>query len=65
MRIDRRLLTTQFRSDLKVFWRSPQSRYFTLLLPVVFLVIFAAIFNGTTLVDSNWSRSRPTTCRGS
>ena len=44
--IDRQLLVTQFRADLKIFWRSPQSRYFTLLLPIVFLVIFAAIFNG-------------------
>ena len=49
--IDRQLLVSQFRADLKIFWRSPQSRYFTLLLPVVFLVIFAAIFNGTTVVD--------------
>ncbi len=49
--IDPHLLASQFRADLKVFWRSPQSRYFTLLLPIVFLVIFAAIFNGTTVVD--------------
>lgn len=48
---DRELLTSQFRADLKVFWRNPQSRYFTLLLPIVFLVIFAAIFNGVTVVD--------------
>lgn len=49
--IDRHLLASQFRADLKIFWRSPQSRYFTLLLPIVFLVIFAAIFNGSTVVD--------------
>ena len=49
--IDRHLLATQFRSDLKVFWRNPQSRYFTVLLPIVFLVIFAAIFEGYTVVD--------------
>jgi ABC-2 type transport system permease protein len=41
----------QFRSDLARFWRNPQSRYFTVLLPIVFLVIFAAIFKGTTIVD--------------
>lgn len=41
----------QFRSDLARFWRNPQSRYFTLLLPIVFLVIFATIFKGTTVVD--------------
>jgi len=41
----------QFRSDLARFWRNPQSRYFTLLLPIVFLVIFATIFKGTTVAD--------------
>ena len=49
--IDRHLLATQFRSDLKVFWRNPQSRTFTIALPIVFLVIFAAIFKGSTIVD--------------
>lgn len=48
---DRDLLANQFRVDLKIFWRNPQSRYFTLLLPIVFLVIFAAIFEGVTLVE--------------
>jgi ABC-2 type transport system permease protein len=47
----RELLASQFRADLKIFWRNPQSRYFTLLLPIVFLVIFAAIFTGVTVVD--------------
>ena len=46
-----RLLTLQMHSDLTRFWRNPQSRYFTLLLPIVFLMIFAAIFKGVTLVD--------------
>lgn len=41
----------QFRSDLARFWRNPQSRYFTVLMPIVFLVIFATIFKGTTVVD--------------
>ncbi|MGA2321947.1 MAG: ABC transporter permease [Solirubrobacteraceae bacterium] len=47
----RRLFAHQFRSDLLRFWRNPQSRYFTVLLPIVFLVIFAAIFKGTTIAD--------------
>ncbi|HYM45210.1 MAG TPA: ABC transporter permease [Solirubrobacteraceae bacterium] len=46
-----RLFAHQFRSDLARFWRNPQSRYFTLLLPIVFLVIFAGIFKGTTIVE--------------
>jgi ABC-2 type transport system permease protein len=41
----------QFRSDLARFWRNPQSRYFTLLMPIVFLVIFATIFKGHTVAD--------------
>ncbi len=45
------LFAHQFRSDLVRFWRNPQSRYFTLLLPIVFLVIFAGIFKGTTVVE--------------
>ncbi len=48
---DRVLFAHQFRSDLARFWRNPQSRYFTLLLPIVFLVIFAGIFTGTTIVE--------------
>lgn len=48
-----RLFRLQFRSDLLRFWRNPQSRYFTMLLPIVFLVIFAAIFKGTTVVDGH------------
>jgi ABC-2 type transport system permease protein len=47
----RQLFAHQFRSDLVRFWRNPQSRYFTMLLPIVFLVIFAAIFKGTTIAD--------------
>jgi len=47
----RGLFAHQFRSDLARFWRNPQSRYFTLLMPIVFLVIFATIFKGSTIVD--------------
>ncbi|MDE3131714.1 MAG: ABC transporter permease [Acidobacteriota bacterium] len=41
----------QFRTDLLRFWRNPQSRSFTVLLPLVFLFIFATIFKGSTIVD--------------
>jgi len=41
----------QFRSDLARFWRNPQSRYFTLLMPIVFLAIFSTIFKGTTVAN--------------
>jgi ABC-2 type transport system permease protein len=45
------LFTHQFRTDLRRFWRNTQSRSFTVLLPIVFLVIFAAIFKGSTIAD--------------
>lgn len=36
----------QFRFDLRAFLRNRQSRFFTLALPVLFLVIFASVFGG-------------------
>ena len=43
------LVWHQFRFDQKVFWRSPASVFFTVMLPVIFLLIFATIFGGDTL----------------
>jgi ABC-2 type transport system permease protein len=34
----------QFRFDQKVFWRNPASVFFTVMLPLIFLFIFATIF---------------------
>ena len=39
----------QFHADLLCFWRNIQSVFFTLLLPVLFLVIFASIFRNATV----------------
>lgn len=36
----------QFRFELRAFLRNGQSRFFTLALPVLFLVIFASVFGG-------------------
>ncbi|SRR6266487_1816084 len=36
----------QFRYDLRAFSRNGQARFFTLVLPVLFLVIFASLFGG-------------------
>lgn len=41
-----RLSTHQFRYDLRAFTRNRQSRFFTMALPVMFLVIFASVFGG-------------------
>jgi ABC-2 type transport system permease protein len=43
------LVWHQFRFDQKAFWRSPASVFFTVMLPVIFLLIFATIFSGETL----------------
>jgi ABC-2 type transport system permease protein len=39
-----RLALHEFRFNQKVFWRNPGSVFFTVLLPVIFLLIFATIF---------------------
>jgi ABC-2 type transport system permease protein len=44
-----RLSLHQFRFDLRAFLRNRQSRFFTLALPVLFLVIFASVFHGGTV----------------
>jgi ABC-2 type transport system permease protein len=40
----------QFRYDLRAFLRNRQARFFTLILPVLFLVIFASVFGGHSTV---------------
>ena len=44
-----RLALHQFHYDLRGFARNRQSRFFTLVLPVLFLVIFASVFSGHTV----------------
>ena len=41
-----RMARHQFRYDLRAFMRNRQSQFFTLALPVMFLVIFASVFGG-------------------
>jgi ABC-2 type transport system permease protein len=43
------LVAHQFRFDQKTFWRNPASVFFTVLLPVMFLLIFATIFGNDTI----------------
>lgn len=44
-----RLSLHQFHYDLLAFLRNRQSRFFTLVLPVLFLVIFASLFHSSTV----------------
>jgi ABC-2 type transport system permease protein len=39
----------QFRYDQKTFWRNPASVFFTVMFPVVLLLIFATVFGGQTV----------------
>ena len=41
----------QFRYDQKTFWRNPASVFFTVLLPVIFLLIFATIFGNDEIEE--------------
>jgi len=56
-----RLAWHQFHYDLRAFSRNRQARFFTLALPVLFLVIFASVFTGTTKVAGGRSTPRSTT----
>jgi ABC-2 type transport system permease protein len=47
------LVLHQFRYDQKAFWRNPASLFFTVSLPVIFLLIFATIFSDETLEIGN------------
>jgi len=46
-----RLAVHQFRYDLRAFLRNRQSRFFTLVLPVLFLVIFVSVFGRNNTVN--------------
>jgi ABC-2 type transport system permease protein len=46
-----RLIAHQFRFDQKVFWRDPASVFFTVMLPLVFLFIFATIFGNDEIEE--------------
>ena len=41
----------QFRFDQKVFWRNPASVFFTVMLPLIFLFIFATIFGNDEIEE--------------
>ena len=43
------LFLHQFRYDQKVFWRNPASVFFTVMFPVMFLVLLGVIVNGQTI----------------
>jgi ABC-2 type transport system permease protein len=45
---DALLVAHQLRYDLLVTWRNPQSRFFTVALPVIFLVILTSLFGNHT-----------------
>jgi ABC-2 type transport system permease protein len=45
------LVLHQFRFDQKVFWRNPASVFFTVLLPLIFLFIFATIFGNEEIEE--------------
>jgi ABC-2 type transport system permease protein len=49
-----RLVAHQLRYDLLVVWRNPQARFFSLALPVIFLVLLTSLFgNGSHVVHGH------------
>lgn len=55
------LVRHQFRYDLLAFFRNGQSRFFTLALPLLFLVIFATVFGNATVKIPGGSEVKQTT----
>ncbi len=49
MRRDFGLLYRQIKYQNKIFWRTPIAAFFTLVFPLMFLVLFAAIFGNDTI----------------
>jgi ABC-2 type transport system permease protein len=45
------LVLHQFRYEQKVFWRSPAAVFFTVMFPVIFLLIFASLFGDTRIEE--------------
>lgn len=43
------LVAHQFRYDQKAFWRNPASVFFTVMFPVILLLIFGTVFGGQTV----------------
>jgi ABC-2 type transport system permease protein len=43
-----RIVSHQLRYDLKLAWRNPQSRFFTIALPLIFLVLLTSLFGDAT-----------------
>ena len=46
---DARLVVHQLRYDLLGVWRDPRSRFFTIVLPLIFLVLLTSLFGNRTL----------------
>lgn len=45
------LVVHQARFEQRVFWRSPAAVFFTVLFPVIFLLIFSSLFGGETIEE--------------
>ena len=45
------LVIHQFRFEQKVFWRSPAAVFFTVMFPVIFLLIFSSLFGDDTIEE--------------
>jgi len=45
------LVLHQFRYEQKVFWRSPAAVFFTVMFPVIFLLIFSSLFGNETIEE--------------
>ena len=49
------LLVHQVRYQNRVFWRSPISAFFTLIFPLMFLVVLTAVIGNGVIVESGYT----------
>ncbi len=57
---DARLVFHQLRYDLLAMWRDPRSRFFTIVLPVIFMVLLTSLFGNHT-INVNGQRIKAST----
>ena len=53
----RSIVAHEFRYDLRTYWRNRQSVFFTLAMPVMFLLIFASVFGHGKVASAGFSMS--------
>ena len=52
-----RLFLHELRAEQRLFWRNREAAFFTFLLPVVFFLIFGAVYGNSLITKEHTSQS--------